>query len=80
MSSEAANLSRLKWLCRRGMRELDVVMRSYLDNHYERASASEQALFRELLEMPDPDLYALLLGRHETQDPALARFIERLRL
>jgi antitoxin CptB len=27
-------LSRLRWLCRRGMKELDVVMSRYLEQHY----------------------------------------------
>ena len=80
MTADPNNLARLRWLCRRGMRELDVVMLGYLDRHYEAASNDEQALFRELLEMPDPDLFGLLLGRQTTEDPALARLIERLRV
>ena len=58
-----SELSRLRWLCRRGMKELDIVMTAYLDHEYESASADEQMHFKTLLDMPDPDLYALLLGR-----------------
>jgi antitoxin CptB len=36
-------LSRLRWLCRRGMKELDVVMSRYLEQHYATASGAEQA-------------------------------------
>ncbi|MCP4983600.1 MAG: succinate dehydrogenase assembly factor 2 [Gammaproteobacteria bacterium] len=74
-----SEISRLRWLCRRGMKELDVVMSRYLEQYYESASAEDQKQFKSLLEMPDPDLYGLLLGRSETIDPELARFTQFLR-
>ena len=74
-----AELSRLRWLCRRGMKELDVVLGRYLEQHYVSASSAEQARFKALLEMPDPDLYDLLLGRSATSDVELAGFIQLLR-
>ena len=66
--------SRLRWLCRRGMKELDVIMTRYLDTQYSQASEKEKENFEELLAMPDPDLYSLLLGRQ----PATASQIEKL--
>ncbi len=60
--------SRLRWLCRRGMKELDMVMAGYLDCHYAKASEAEKNGFKVLLDMPDPDLYALLLGRQTSPD------------
>ena len=74
-----AELSRLRWLCRRGMKELDVFMSRYLERHYASASGAEQGHFKTLLEMPDPELYDLLLGRSVTPDAELARFIQLLR-
>jgi antitoxin CptB len=74
-----SEMSRLRWLCRRGMKELDVVLVRYLDNSYESATSLEQDRFRELLQMPDPDLYNLLLGREVTDDPDLMRFLRQLR-
>ena len=74
-----SELSRLRWLCRRGMKELDVVMSRYLEQYYESASSAEQQCFKTLLEMPDPDLYHLLLGRSEINDPEVARFAHLLR-
>jgi antitoxin CptB len=74
-----SEMSRLRWLCRRGMKELDVVLVRYLDNAYESATTIEQDRFRALLQMPDPDLYNLLLGRDVTDDPDLARFLRQLR-
>ena len=74
-----SEISRLRWLCRRGMKELDVVLTRYLEHSYETASADDQACFRELLNLPDPELYNLLLGREGTSDPERQRFLERLR-
>ena len=60
--------SRLRWMCRRGMKELDVVMGRYLDSRYANANEDEKQGFISLLEMPDPDLYALLMGRQTCAD------------
>lgn len=72
-------LSRLRWLCRRGMKELDVVMSGYLEQYYTTASSKDQALFRDLLKLQDPELYGLLLGRSAIGNPELERFMEFLR-
>ena len=74
-----SELSRLRWLCRRGVKELDVVLIRYLEHGYLSASTAEQAQFQALLEMPDPDLYNLLLGRDATSDPERARLLQELR-
>ena len=74
-----SEMSRLRWLCRRGMKELDVVLGAYLERHYAAAAAEEQARFRALLEMPDPDLYGLLLGRGSSGDPDIDALIGFLR-
>ena len=61
------------------MKELDVILSRYLEQEYPDASAVEQERFRRLLEIPDPDLYSLLLGRSTVDDPELAEFIGELR-
>jgi len=61
------------------MKELDVVMCGYLDHYYATASSEDQALFRALLDMADPELYGLLLGRSTTENPELEHFVEFLR-
>lgn len=63
MSTDAVNLSKLRWRCRRGMRELDEAMLAYLDNHYEHASSDERAIFEQLQEMQDPELFKLVSGK-----------------
>jgi len=71
--------SRLRWLCRRGMKELDVVMTTYLESHYATASETEKSGFKALLEMPDPDLYALLIGKQTSSDQAINSLAQSIR-
>ena len=70
--------ARLRWRCRRGMRELDVVLQGYLENCYPQASAAEQRAFELLLELQDPQLFAYLLGSDKPHDPELMHVIARL--
>ena len=71
--------SRLRWLCRRGMRELDVLLAGFLDHGYADAPGSAQAAFSRLRELQDPEIYALLTARTDTEDPALADVVARIR-
>ena len=70
-----SELSRLRWLCRRGMKELDLVLTRYLENHYPNACDNEQAGFRRLLELQDPELYKLILGKQTTDDSDMAEIV-----
>ncbi len=72
-------LSRLKWRCRRGMRELDVVLLHYLENVYPGADPEEQAAFQDCLDLQDPEILALLTGRQPCSDPSLAGVVEKIR-
>ncbi len=48
--------SRLIWHCRRGIREMDILLLGYLESHYDNASAKEQNVFEKLLEETDLDI------------------------
>ncbi|HET7687330.1 MAG TPA: succinate dehydrogenase assembly factor 2 [Candidatus Macondimonas sp.] len=74
----ASELGRLRWRCRRGMKELDELLLAYLP-HYSNAPAAERAAFETLLELPDPDLYQLMLATTAASDPSLEPLLERLR-
>ena len=60
---DQATLSKLRWRCRRGMRELDEAMLAYLDNHFMHASEDERKDFIALQEMQDPELFRLVSGK-----------------
>ncbi|MCP5076904.1 MAG: succinate dehydrogenase assembly factor 2, partial [Psychromonas sp.] len=63
----------------RGMKELDVVLSAYLESAFINAPEQEKQAFRSLLEMPDPDLFSLLVGRTETPDTAISIVVSKLK-
>lgn len=52
--------SRLQWRCRRGLLELDILLRRFLDRHYAELSAADRATFAELVELQDLDLWHMV--------------------
>jgi len=70
---------RLRWQCKRGMRELDELLARYLDSTYTQAPESEKLAFRSLLEVPDPDLIGYLLGGRVHANSQIADVIETIR-
>jgi len=72
-------LSKLRWHCRRGVKELDIVLSHYLDFHYENANKHEQNAFEKLLENEDPHLFALLMKDIEADDSNQQSVLDKLR-
>jgi antitoxin CptB len=75
----AAPVGRLRWACRRGMRELDVLMTRYLERDFPAASSVERDAFVRLLGLQDPELAAYLLAGEPSSDACLAAVITRIR-
>jgi antitoxin CptB len=73
----APDVGRLRWRCRRGMKELDILLTRYMDERYRTAPAEEQQAFQGLLETQDPVIYAYCLGQ-ERPPEHLAALIERI--
>lgn len=67
--------SRLKWACRRGMLELDVLFMPFVDEAFNDLPFADQELFERLLTCDDPDLFAWFMGHQECNDPELARMV-----
>jgi len=57
-----SELKRLRWRCRRGVLELDVLLLRYLDRRYPLADEAEKAQFIQLLNLEDSDMLRYLLG------------------
>ena len=70
---------RLKWRCRRGLLELDLILQGFLERRFARLDAAEKAIFGELLENPDPELLEWALGRSEPADPRYRAVVRQLR-
>jgi antitoxin CptB len=70
--------SRLSWRCRRGMKELDLLLLAWLESAFDGAGAEQQARFAALLELPDPQLARYLTGAERPEDAGLAALIEAI--
>lgn len=72
-------VQRLRWRCRRGMRELDQLLTRYLDRAWATAPADERAHFERLLECEDDRLWRWFLGYDVPPDDTLHAIVERIR-
>ncbi|GAC1456747.1 MAG: hypothetical protein PVS2B3_12770 [Steroidobacteraceae bacterium] len=70
---------RLLWHCRRGMKELDVVLERFVRASLPRASAAERRLLAQLLALPDPELAECLLAGAAPRAAQLAPLVARIR-
>jgi antitoxin CptB len=61
------------------MKELDLLLLEYLDQHWPRATSGEREAFAALLELPDPGLAAYLLGHAPCPDRTLEPLLCLLR-
>jgi antitoxin CptB len=75
----AEELNRLRWQCRRGLLELDLVLERFLERHADHLQGEHLALFRTLLDYTDKDLWDLIRARAECRDPRLAEVVGWMR-
>jgi succinate dehydrogenase flavin-adding protein (antitoxin of CptAB toxin-antitoxin module) len=72
------DVDRVRWRCRRGLLELDLILQGFLEKRYPHLDADQRRLFDELLEEADNDLLDLAMGRCEPQ-PRYRMMVEMLR-
>ncbi len=65
---EPLNKAKLLWRCRRGMLELDIILKRFIDTYWDELTEDEQATFERMLHEPDPNLYAWFMGYEVTDD------------
>ena len=75
-TTDRVRAGRLRWQCRRGMKELDQLLTRYLEGPYGAASENDKAAFHALLELSDPELVGYLLQRREPESEIIARGID----
>ena len=79
MDDRGARLRRLRWHCRRALLELDLIFQRYWQRVGDDVDAESEAALERLLAMEEHDLWELVSGRRETDDPQLKDMLERLR-
>ena len=75
---DSRRLARLRWRCRRGLLENDLVLERYLNARGDAISENEVAMLDRLLDLPDQELWDLVSGRAQPSDPRLGPMIALL--
>ena len=70
--------AQLRWQCRRGMQELDVLLTRFLEEQYDMAADTEKEAFRRLVELSDPEVSLYLLGGITPPDSAMENIVARM--
>jgi antitoxin CptB len=74
-----AELDKIRWHCRRGLLELDLVLEKFNERHLLGLGPEQLDLYRELLAFPDNDLLDLVMGRAASPDRRHDDILQRLR-
>ncbi len=68
-------LERVRWRCRRGLLELDIVLGRFIKQRYPALDDRQRSVFEELLDLPDTHLWDVITGKieppHEHQHEVL---------
>ena len=70
-----AEIDRVRWHCRRGLLELDIVLNRFLDRHFETLAPQKRAALNRLLDYPDNELWDLVSGKKQPPDADTAYII-----
>ena len=79
MDDDEVELRKLRWRCRRGMRELDQLFGRYVDRQWAQAPEAERGVFLRLLDCEDDKLWRWFMGYEHCPDAELAALVERIR-
>ncbi|MEI7455291.1 MAG: succinate dehydrogenase assembly factor 2 [Nitrosomonadales bacterium] len=78
-TEDAALLQRVRWRCRRGLLELDIIFGRFVDAHYGELTESERQTFDEFLDMPDNPLWDMISGRKETETESQTALLAKIK-
>ena len=79
MDDDEVELRKLRWRCRRGMRELDQLLERWLDQAWGQSPTREREVFLRLLDTEDDTLWRWFLGHESPPDVETAALVERIR-
>ena len=69
---------RVRWLCRRALLELDLVLARFLENDFDQLGETQLIDLQELLLLEDHDLWAMVNGSKPCSTPRWAPLIETI--
>jgi len=71
--------NQLRWACRRGLLELDLLLNAYMDKAYEQLTDPEKRKFISLLDMQDQEMLDMFMGKTNPNNRELAELLSRIR-
>lgn len=74
-----SEIARLRWQCRRSMLELDLLLERFLADCYSKLSEKQRGRFVELLQTPDPELFAWVSDHCRPEDPDFRELVTLIR-
>tara|TARA_B100000959_G_C14808891_1_gene552926 strand:- start:409 stop:657 length:249 start_codon:yes stop_codon:yes gene_type:complete len=74
------NKSRLLWRCRRGIKEMDIILQDFVNNSYEQLSNENKNAFSNLLDEQDLDILNWIMGKDEPADSKLIGIINIIKI
>ncbi|GAB3489305.1 FAD assembly factor SdhE [Marinomonas epiphytica] len=74
-SDISMTFQRLKWHCRRGMLELDVLLEPFLEDVFETLEEDDKKRFNKLVLCEDQEIFPWFMQREVPEDPDLARIV-----
>lgn len=74
-----AEKKRLRYLTRRGLLELDIVLTRFMQSHFEHLSDAELEVFRDILDWQDQDFLAIVNGYQELPEERFHALITLIR-
>ena len=72
-------MQRLRWACRRTLRELDIPLGNFLQEHYLQLNMPQRFAFERLLSAADQDILDWLKGRRLPRDQGVLDILKLIR-
>ena len=70
-------INRILWKCRRGMREIDLLLREFSTNKLKELDESDIDIFNEILNYDDQKLYDFIFKNHPLDNDIHENFINK---
>ena len=78
LMSDDRERERLRWRCRRGMLELDLLFQRFIAREFDRLSDRDIDVLNQVLELPDNDLLEYCYGRRVPDDLEVQDLVRRI--
>ncbi len=79
MSESYDKFGRIRWKCRRGMLELDMMLLPFFDKHFQQLSDKDKVDFEKLLDEQDPTIHRWLMNLEKPKEAWACAIVTRIR-